>query len=342
MPLLESSLVERGRDFTWRDADRSILLRSGGLAAAAGILARRGLEEYALLSTERALGGAPKAMLKGASAILEVPGGQVPETSAALLDRAGGHDLVALGGGRVIDTAKAIAAAAGGRVAAIPTTLSGAEMTAIHRLPAGVEDAPLVRPQLVLWDPDLLRSLGEPDLRATAMNALAHGAEALYGPGANPIASMLALEGAREIATALDGVSDDRLEQLAYGSMLCGYAIDSAGLGFHHALCQTVVRVCGVSHSGTYAALLPVTMEWVRDRAPASLDELAAAIGAEGAVAERLRGLGGSPPGLGELGADDERMDEILATAGRREQMERTPGGAPSEAELRGMLEAAW
>ena len=37
----------------------------------------------------------------------------------------------------MIDAAKAIAAVRGGRVAAIPTTLSGAPMTTIHRLPEG-------------------------------------------------------------------------------------------------------------------------------------------------------------------------------------------------------------
>ena len=52
-----------------------------------------------------------------------------------------GELLVALGGGRVIDVAKALAAAdPPRRVAAIPTTLSGAEMTAVHRHVAGVAD----------------------------------------------------------------------------------------------------------------------------------------------------------------------------------------------------------
>ena len=44
---------------------------------------------------------------------------------------------MALGGGRVIDTAKAIGGVTGAPVAAIPTTLSGAELTPFHRTPAG-------------------------------------------------------------------------------------------------------------------------------------------------------------------------------------------------------------
>ncbi len=75
--------------------------------------------------------------------------------AATLLPSVGGPRLVALGGGRTIDTAKAIASVSGARVAAIPTTLSGAEMTGIHRLPAGAEDRvrEMVRPELVIADP---------------------------------------------------------------------------------------------------------------------------------------------------------------------------------------------
>ena len=71
----------------------------------------------------------------------QVPAGPVPDAAAALIDAVRNPTLVALGGGRVIDTAKAIAAVRGGRVCAMPTTLSGAEMTTIHRLPAGRESA---------------------------------------------------------------------------------------------------------------------------------------------------------------------------------------------------------
>ena len=125
--------------------------------------------------------------------------GPVPDAAAALIDAVRNPTLVALGGGRVIDTAKAIAAVRGGRVCAIPTTLSGAEMTTIHRLPAGHENEArhLVRPTLVIADPLEMTTLDEQRLRASAMNALAHGAEALYRPLANPVATLSALRGAQ-------------------------------------------------------------------------------------------------------------------------------------------------
>ena len=61
-------------------------------------------------------------------------------------------------------------------------------MTHIHRLPEG-HDGPdgLIRPAVVLADPPLMAGLPEQPLRASAMNALAHGADALYTPLANPV-----------------------------------------------------------------------------------------------------------------------------------------------------------
>ncbi len=96
-----------------------------------------------------------------------------------------------------------------------------------------------MRPVLVLADPGLMCSLPEPMLRASAMNALAHGAEALYGPRANPVATLAALRGVELLAAG------DR----ALGSLLCAYAVDSAGYALHHVLGQTTVRVCGTPHA---------------------------------------------------------------------------------------------
>ena len=70
-------------------------------------------------------------MVAAAAAVHHVGPGPVDELAGELRDRVSGTLLVALGGGRVIDVAKALAAAAGPpvRAAAIPTTLSAAEMT---------------------------------------------------------------------------------------------------------------------------------------------------------------------------------------------------------------------
>src|SRR5206468_8954769 len=100
-------------------------------------------------------------------------------------------------------------------------------MTSRHRLPIGhEEEAPhTVRPALVIADPVEMTTLDERHLRATAMNALGHGAEALYTPLANPVSTLAALRGAELIATALDEPAAQRdRAALALGSLLCSYA----------------------------------------------------------------------------------------------------------------------
>ena len=167
-------------DFVWRDAGRTVVFRHDGVAQAPQLLREHGFTPFELLSTPRALAGAAE-LAAEASAVHEVPAGQVPDLAASLLGSTKSRSLVTLGGGRVIDTAKAIAAVSGARVAAIPTTMSGAEMTGIHRLPAGAESraASMVRPALVIADPAAMTSQPEAALRASSMNALAHGADSL-------------------------------------------------------------------------------------------------------------------------------------------------------------------
>ena len=107
----------------------------------------------------------------GASAVHEVASGRVDEVAASLRPGVLGETLVALGGGRIIDTAKALASAdPPRRVVAIPTTLSGAEMTPVHRQAAGVDPATRgVRPALVINDPALSASQPLADLAASAI-----------------------------------------------------------------------------------------------------------------------------------------------------------------------------
>ncbi len=109
-----------------------------------------------LLSTPRARETIPPALRDGWSLVHDVPAGQVVDAAAALVGAVGDGPIVAWGGGRVIDTAKALAAARGGRVCAVPTTLSGAEMTGGHRQVPGYEDRGRHRPVLVLADPVLM------------------------------------------------------------------------------------------------------------------------------------------------------------------------------------------
>jgi alcohol dehydrogenase class IV len=271
----------------------------------------------------------------------------VPEAAASVRQQVGSEPLVALGGGRVIDAAKGIAGADGLPIAAVPTTLSGAPMTKLHRMPAGVEEWNLVRPSVVVADPELMASQEPAPRAASAMNALAHAAEALYGPMANPVAEAAALRAAAHLARGLEASSEEKARQeLALGAILAGYAVGSAGFALHHLLGQTLVRVTGVSHSGAYAVLLPYTLEAMLERATPAITKLGEALGlgarnpaAVPARVSELAALAG-PRRLSELGMEEEQIDDVVAAALERPDLSNTPN-PPDADELRTLLRDA-
>jgi len=328
-------------DFTWIDGERLIRFGSGALGEAASLLEQRGFAGYALLTTARAAAAAP-ALASAAGVVLEVPTAPVPEAAAAVRGEVGGRPLVALGGGRVIDSAKAIAAADELAVAALPTTLSGAELTRFHRMPAGVETWGLVRPSLVVADPSLMASQPMPQLAASAMNALAHAIEPLYTPLTNPAAEMCGMRAAELIARGLGASEPDR-ESLALGALLAGWASGSAGYAFIHVVCQTIVRVAGTPHAQTYAVMLPRGLRLLEPRLPELMTRLARALGAAEPAPElataRVAHLAAQAhvTRLGALGVEAEVLPEVVAAARERPELANTPE-PPDADELHQML----
>jgi alcohol dehydrogenase class IV len=331
-PVLASRGALTAESFTMRDGERTIRFGEGSAAEAPDLLRQAGFEPYTLLTTERAAGSAP---LKPAARV-DVPPGLVDEISASLIPEAGERPLVALGGGRVIDTAKAIGGVTGAPVAAIPTTLSGAELTPFHRLPAGVDGARMVRPSLVIADPRLMASQPELELWASAMNALAHGMEALYTPLANPVSEAAALRGAEAI----------HAEDVALGAVLCGWASGMTGFAVHHATCQSLVRIAGTPHAQTNAVMLPHFAGMMSSRVPGVMGELARALGDPdgdpyGAAgrASKLSARSGHMR-LGTLGVEEEHLPRVAAAVMKHPALGNTPD-PPGEGELLALLRDA-
>ncbi|MGI8805931.1 MAG: iron-containing alcohol dehydrogenase [Thermoleophilaceae bacterium] len=331
-------------DFTWVDGERLVRFGEGALDDAGRLLSECGFKGYVLLTTERAAAQAPD-LRKRAAALVAVPPGPVPDVAASVRGDVGRRPLVALGGGRVIDAAKAIAATDGLACAAVPTTLSGAEVTPFHRLPAGIEGYALVRPALVIAAPTLMASQAMPELAASAMNALGHAAEALYVRMTNPVARLAGLRAAALIATGL-GAEPPARADLALGALLAGYAIGTTGFGLHHVICQTIVRAAGTPHAQTNAVMLPHVLRAMAGRAPSELGELALALGAEreraAKAAELVAGLAAraGPTRLSELGVEEGQFGRIAAEASGRPQLDATPD-SPGEGELLELLRAA-
>jgi alcohol dehydrogenase class IV len=336
--------VDPSREFTWVDGERLIRYGAGVAGQAPDVLAGRGFDRFALLTTERAAGQAP-AVAEAADVVLHVPEGPVPEAAAAVRDDVGGRPLVALGGGRVIDSAKGIGGADNLPVAAIPTTLSGAEFTRFHRMPAGVEEFVLVRPSVVVCDSSLMASQPLPGIAASALNAMAHAVESLYTPLTNPAAQLCGLEAIALLAAGL-GEAEPNGPKLALGALLAGWASGSAGYAFIHVLCQTTVRVAGTPHAQTYAVMLPHGLRLLEPRLPELLTRVAAALGAADPTPElaaaRAAHLGAQAHvvRLSSLGVTEDHVPEIVEQAAARAELQNTPD-APEAEELDALLRAA-
>jgi alcohol dehydrogenase class IV len=324
--------------FTWHDGERTIRFGRGTAAEAVGFLGGPG---YALLTTDRAAAAAPH-VAEAAREVQTVGGGLVEDLAADLRDDVGGDRLVALGGGRVIDVAKALAAAGDGtRAMAVPTTLSGAEMTRIHRHVRGVpDDTPRVRCAVVVTDPALAASQPEDELAASALNALGHAAEAPCTTLANPVSTLAAHDAARRLVSAFRGRDAPDRDELALGALLAGYAFDSTGYGLHHVLAQTLVRVAGVAHGAANAVMLAHSLGALAWRFPRQHDAVAEAMGGDPAeIAAGLCELTGAT-GLQELGVTPEQIAECAAVAAERSDLDRTPPRA-DRAELQALYEHA-
>lgn len=326
--------------FRWHDGERLIVFGRGCLDEAEAILG----EPFVLLSTQRACTAAPE-LVERATAVHEVGSGRVDELAAELREQVDGSLLVALGGGRVIDTAKALAAAdPPRRVAAIPTTLSGAEMTAIHRHAGGVPaDTPRVRPAIVLNDPTLCASQPPQALAQSAGNALGHAVEGPATTLAHPVACLAALAATRLIAQGLAEPEIDEAgrDALALGALLAGYAIGSAGYGLHHVVSQTLARFAGVPHGAANTIMLLQTVPALAQRAPDWSARMKGELDGDPAeLARRLLERSGLS-GLREAGVSEDALELCAEQASQRPELAMTPPPAELE-ELRALYRAAY
>lgn len=192
----------------------------------------------------------------------------------------GADCVVAIGGGSTIGLGKAIAWRNDAPQLVVATTYAGSEVTDIlGQTEKGVKTTvrdPKIRPETVIYDPELTLGLPVPMSVSSALNAMAHAVEGLYAQDANPVMSLMAVEGIRALKDALPGIvrTPDDLEARSdalYGSWLCGVVLGSVGMSLHHKLCHTLGGAFDLPHAETHAILLPHTAAF---NAPAAAEAL--------------------------------------------------------------------
>jgi maleylacetate reductase len=274
----------------------------------------------------------------------EVPSERIDEIAARARTADG---LLAVGGGSAIDLAKAVSSVTGLPLVSVPTTYSGAEWTEFfgvrtpeRRMVGGGGGARLAG---IVYEPKLTLGLPHGESGGTAMNALAHAAEALYVKGRNPVGDEQAVEGARLIGASLPQVLEhpDDVEArttLLRGAMHAGAALGAAGLGLGHAMAQAVGGRYGISHGAANALCLPPALRFNEPVASAEIARFAEALDTDDAPGrtQELARLSGYER-LRDLGVPEDELDEVAEATSVRGGALANPRRA-SAAEIAGLL----
>ncbi len=271
-----------------------IVFGAGAEGRTADLLAELGAERVLLVAMERFAGGAERIHRALGDRSVGVWTGALPQvpraTADALVQRVRETHadwVVAHGGGTAIGAAKAAALQADVRVGAVPTTYSGSEMTPIWGITTdeikttGRDER--VRPQLVVYDPDLYADLPGQVTRTSLYNALAHSIDGLFDGNADASvlddaeASVVAIVAAlRDLAS--EPHSKSARTDAVYGAYLAGKVLGTATIALHHKLAHVLGGSFGLPHAATHAALLPYTLAYNQKASEPALTRLRRAL----------------------------------------------------------------
>ena len=202
------------------------------------------------------------------------------------------EEIIALGGGSPLDTAKLISVMVtndgnitdyrgvdkisnrGVRVIAIPTTAgTGSEVTRYAAVidkktsekmlltsPYLIADTAIVDPVLTATCPGMLSA-------ATGIDALTHAIEAYVSAKANPGSDIFAIQAIELISGSLRDVFCDSKnigarENVMLGSMYAGIAFSNASVALVHGMSRPIGGFFGIGHGLSNAALLENVMEF--------------------------------------------------------------------------------
>lgn len=219
---------------------------------------------------------------------------------------------VAVGGGSVLDAAKAIGMLAvnGGTaeeyqmegrevtappplMIAVPTTSgTGSEATKVsvvrnsaNGLKKSMYHTTMIADTVIL-DPELTVGLPKSVTAATGMDALSHAVESYVSLNASPLTELYGLKAVELIAGSLERACSHPEDVKARGDMMLasylgGCAI-TAGIGIAHIMAQPLGAVYKIPHGDACSVFLPVSMELNLSFAAGKYEKIAKALGVAG------------------------------------------------------------
>ena len=314
------------------------------------IVSDRMVEELELV--DKVTKGLKSANVEVVGEFLDVPPNAELDAVVACSEQAktsGADGFLAIGGGSVIDAAKAanILVCEGGDLledysgaqtltrplkplVVIPTTAgTGSEVTlvsVVYDRENGVKvpfTDKFLLPNLAVLDPEMTVSLPPHLTASTAMDALTHAIEAFVGLQSSPIPDALAA-GAVElifgniVKACEDGKDLEARGALAIASNMAGIAFSHSMVGCVHAMAHTVGGMYRVPHGVANGILLPHGMEYNFSEVKEKLAKLAPATGtdiaglaAEAAAKQAIESVRELQQKLNRLGALPLKLKEV-------------------------------
>lgn len=225
-------------------------------------------------------------------------------------------------------------------VIAIPTTSgTGSEVTIFAVLSDNEANtkftvtSALIAPDIAIIDPELTLTLPPKLTASTGLDAMTHAIEAYTSLISEPISDALALESMNLLYNFLpravnNGSDLEAREKVALGSLLAGMAFNNAYLGLAHAIASPLGALFHVPHGTATAVMLPHVMKFNYAAAPEKYIKMAEAFGVEVSGKDiydkaycaveaitKLVSLCGMPTTLREVGAKEEKLDQVAKDA---------------------------
>ncbi len=204
----------------------------------------------------------------------------------------GADSIIAVGGGSVMDTSKAIGIIVNNPefadvrslegvaptkkhavfTIAVPTTAGTAAEVTINYVITDVEkkrkfvcvDVNDI-PEVAVVDPEMMYSMPKPLTAATGMDALTHAIEGYITKGHCTISDMFHLEAihliAKNLRAAVENDADGR-EGMALGQYIAGMGFSNVGLGIVHSMAHGLSALYDTPHGVACAILLPLGLEY--------------------------------------------------------------------------------
>ena len=234
------------------------------------------------------------------------------QTGVEICKKEGADCIVAVGGGSVIDTSKAIGiimtnpefadvrsleGVADTKKPCLPiiaisaTSGTAAEVT-INYVIINVEKRrkfvcvdPHDIPVVAIVDPEMSASMPKGLCAATGMDALTHAIEGYITKGAWELTDMLHLKAiemiARSLRKSVSGDIDGR-EDMAIAQYIAGMGFSNVGLGIVHSMAHPLSALYDTPHGVACATILPTVLEYNAEATGEKYREIARAMGVEG------------------------------------------------------------